>query len=95
MTNVPPARSPLACLVLFLVLLALAGSILAAVHYAAVDLPAQKAISAPHNGQICYSRYSNPGTRCYSMANTVCAVYLGGSADTAAFNACMKEYGCC
>ena len=49
MTGIPADRSPLACLMLFLIQLALAGSILAAVHYAAVDRPQQKAVQAPEN----------------------------------------------
>jgi len=44
-------RSPLARLVLFIVCIAILGSALATLHYAAVDLPQQKAIPPPDNSQ--------------------------------------------
>ena len=44
--------SPLAGLVLFMVGLAIFGSLIAGVHYFAVDLPLQKSIQAPDNGII-------------------------------------------
>jgi len=49
MTETPFSGSPLARLVLFFVCMALAGSFIAGMHYAAVDLPAQKNIQAPQN----------------------------------------------
>jgi hypothetical protein len=42
-------RSPLARLVLFIVCLSIAGSIVAGVHYYAIDLPQQQNIQAPAN----------------------------------------------
>jgi archaellum component FlaG (FlaF/FlaG flagellin family) len=42
-------RSPLARLVLFIVCLSIAGSIVAGVHYYAVDLPQQQNVQAPAN----------------------------------------------
>jgi hypothetical protein len=42
-------RSPLARLVLFMVCLAVAGSILGGAHYLFIDLPAQKNLPAPQN----------------------------------------------
>ena len=42
-------KSPLARLVLFMVCLAIAGSLLAGLHYFAVDLPAQKNLHPPKN----------------------------------------------
>lgn len=42
-------RSPLASLVLFMILLAVAGIIVAGIHYYAVDLPLQKSVQAPEN----------------------------------------------
>jgi len=45
------AQLPLARLVLFMVCLAIAGSVIAGVHYSAVDLPVQKLpLQAPMNG---------------------------------------------
>jgi len=44
------SKSPLARLVLFAICLAVAGSIVAGVHYFAVDLPGQQALHAPMNG---------------------------------------------
>jgi len=51
MTIPQSAYSPLAQLVLFIICLAFAGSCVAGAHYAAVDLPAQKAVQAPENSQ--------------------------------------------
>jgi hypothetical protein len=42
-------KSPLARLVFFLILLSAAGSVLAGIHYAAIDLPAQHARQVPAN----------------------------------------------
>lgn len=42
-------RSPLARLVLFMVCLSIAGTFIAGVHYAAVDLPQQQSVTAPTN----------------------------------------------
>lgn len=44
-----PERSPFARLVLFMICLAIAGSVVAGAHYYAVDLPAQKNLQAPEN----------------------------------------------
>lgn len=44
------SKSPLARLVLFAICLAVAGSIVAGVHYFAVDLPGQQVLHAPMNG---------------------------------------------
>jgi len=44
-----PERSPLARLVLFMVCLAVAGSILGGAHYYAVDIPQQNALQPPQN----------------------------------------------
>jgi hypothetical protein len=46
------ALSPLSRLVLFIVCLSIAGSIVAGVHYVAVDLPEQQNVKAPANGAI-------------------------------------------
>jgi hypothetical protein len=42
-------RSPFAHLVLFMMCLAITGSVLAGAHYYAVDLPAQNNLQAPEN----------------------------------------------
>ena len=44
-------RSPFARLVLFMMCLAIAGTVLAGAHYYAVDLPVQKSLQAPENAQ--------------------------------------------
>jgi len=49
MTSSQSTGTPLGRLVLFMVCLSIAGSLVAGVHYFAVDLPAQKAITAPTN----------------------------------------------
>lgn len=45
-----PARSPLARLVLFMICLALAGTVVAGAHYYAVDVPQQNTLQPPENG---------------------------------------------
>jgi hypothetical protein len=62
-------RTPLARLVLFMVCLAIAGSILAGAHYYAIDLPQQRNAPAPENNipidagcRICQSN-------CYGVAD--------------------------
>lgn len=47
-------RSPLARLVVFMVCLSIAGSIVAGVHYYAVDLPQQQSLQAPTNAYDCW-----------------------------------------
>lgn len=42
-------QSPLAGLVLFIVCLAIAGTLVGGVHYFAIDLPQQNAVQAPDN----------------------------------------------
>ena len=43
-------KSPLAGLVLFMIGLAIFGSMVAGAHYLAVDLPHQNNVQTPHNG---------------------------------------------
>jgi len=43
------SRSPLARLVLFMFCLSVAGTFIAGVHYAAIDLPQQQSVTAPTN----------------------------------------------
>ena len=50
MADKESTQSPLARLVLFMVCLSVAGSIIAGVHYYAVDLPEQNAVQVPSNG---------------------------------------------
>ena len=45
-------QSPLARLVLFMVCLAVAGSIMAGAHYYAIDIPQQNALQAPENAGV-------------------------------------------
>jgi hypothetical protein len=50
MSGTPSPRSPLASLVLFILTLALAASLFAAVHYVLIDMPQhQKALTPPEN----------------------------------------------
>jgi hypothetical protein len=44
-----PLHQPLTRLVLFMICLAITGSVVAVIHYHAVDLPAQAALHAPSN----------------------------------------------
>lgn len=59
MSALPSAQSPLARLVLFMVVLSVAGSMAAGVHYYAVDLPQQQFLPAPENsGMSCQECYA-------------------------------------
>ena len=51
MNESPSAQSPIARLILFIVCLAIAGSIVGGIHYVAVDLPQQKEamLTVPQN----------------------------------------------
>lgn len=82
-------QSPLARLVLFVVCLAIAGSIVAGVHYYAVDLPAQNIIHPPANSVCNY--HQKPG--CSQIANTICRP-LGLFSNEEYFQ-CLGDYGCC
>lgn len=85
-----PERSPLARLVLFMVCTAIAGSILAGAHYAAVDLPAQEwALHAPANSDSCDINYEGACSKIYA---TLCRV-VGSDPDW--IENCMKVNGCC
>lgn len=79
MSEASPA--PLARLVLFMVCLAIAGSVLAGAHYYAVDLPQQNTIQAPGNAYsstatcaICKSncKGSSDYFQCLSECDLVC-----------------------
>ena len=49
MAGTESPHSPLARLVLFMVCLAIAGSLVAGTHFYAIDLPQQKNVQAPEN----------------------------------------------
>ncbi|MFA4876402.1 MAG: hypothetical protein WC586_03240 [Methanoregula sp.] len=49
MTETRSERSPLARLVLFMICLAIFGSVLAGAHYYAIDLPQQQSLQPPRN----------------------------------------------
>ncbi len=49
LTMTSSAQPPLARLVLFLVCLSIAGSLIAGIHYFAIDHPAQAAVQIPGN----------------------------------------------
>jgi len=71
-------RSPLARLVLFIVCLSIAGSIVAGVHYYAVDLPQQPEVQAPTN---------NCGS--YQEKQTACSFRCGQ--DPVCYSSCLTE----
>jgi hypothetical protein len=48
-----PPQSPFARLVLFMIGLAIAGTVVAGLHYFAVDLPQQQNVQAPTNVGLC------------------------------------------
>ena len=78
-------RSPLAQLMIFMVFLALAGSIIGGLHYYAVDLPLQKNVQAPTNSNSC----ANHAKWC----DQVCTPLALNSRDS--YYACLQELGCC
>ena len=74
-------RSPLYCLVLFMTCLAIAGSILAGIHYYTIDQPQQKIVVPPANNpsdncQDCYDwctrEHPNSGGCKYNCLIYVC-----------------------
>ena len=73
-------RSPLTRLVLFIVCLAILGSVVATLHYAAVDLPQQKASQPPENSNklskcsICTSNcaFEPDYFKCLSECDLIC-----------------------
>ncbi|NMB78760.1 MAG: hypothetical protein GYA23_06655 [Methanomicrobiales archaeon] len=82
--------APLARLVLFMFSLAIAGSVVAGVHYVAIDLPAQKSLQLqPENSGSCTLIYSGG---CTMIRNSICSVR---GTDIDWLYACMKENGCC
>lgn len=83
-------RSSLARLILFMVCLALAGSIVAGAHYFITDMPMQNAVQPPVNGDTCTI---TPGKFCVIMLNTVCRA--PGVIDLEKEHDCLRDFGCC
>jgi hypothetical protein len=72
MSSSQPVQSPLARLVLFMVCLSVAGSIIAGVHYFAVDLPQQKAEAAfngPPRNEILTNNQEADAIACLNLLN--------------------------
>lgn len=83
-------KSPLARLFLFIICLSTAGSIVAGVHYAVIDRPAQDAaLHPPANSESCTIIYTG---NCASVRATICRV---GGTDLNWLKSCMKDHGCC
>jgi hypothetical protein len=64
-------KSPLACLVLFMICLAAAGSIVAGVHYYAIDVPIQEKASTlqPQNAPVILTKCKNCQLACSYAPN--------------------------
>lgn len=77
-------RSPLHNLVLFLICLALFGTIVAGVHYAVIDLPIQQVYPAPMNDKL-----NDPGGCAKCIAK--CTVQIW---DTSCTNRCLRSCDC-
>ena len=90
MTITLSERSSLARLVLFIVCLAIAGSFVAGIHYFTVDLPAQKAVQAPANGESCTVRHDN---FCARMITSIC--HAPGVISIGNYYDCLRDLGCC
>ncbi|MDP3563556.1 MAG: hypothetical protein Q8R70_03610 [Methanoregula sp.] len=69
MTATPSERSPLARLVLFMFCIAIAGSLVAGLHYFTIDLPQQQAVTAPENSS-CRELCRAIGTDCTAICMT-------------------------
>ena len=92
MTSSPKETTPFACLVVFIIVVSIVGSILAGAHYFAVDLPKQQ-ITAPENSLdnqcqlVCYNTY----TGCFATCNAI----QNGIAKSNCLDACAdKLYDC-
>lgn len=77
-------RSPLHNLVLFLICLALFGTIMAGVHYAVIDLPMQLANPAPMNDNL---NDAGDCAKCMSL----CSVKIW---DSNCVKKCLKSCDC-
>jgi len=77
--------SPFARLVLFMVCLAIAGSIIGGLHYYAVDLPNQEYVQAPTNSNTCAYHTK--------WCEQICTPLALNSRDN--YYACLKDLGCC
>lgn len=74
-------KSPLTRLVMFIVCLSIAGSIVAGVHYYAIDLPQQQNVQAPANaGSVCS----------YAVAQNIYCSCLNNPYGSAGFAVCMN-----
>ena len=69
MTGIPAKRSPLAGLVIFMIGLSIAASLVAGIHYAAIDLPQQQTPQAPAN-EDCFLSCENAYNQCVAYCNT-------------------------
>ncbi|NMB77592.1 MAG: hypothetical protein GYA23_00675 [Methanomicrobiales archaeon] len=75
MTETISSRSPLAMLVLFMICLAIGGSIIAGLHYYTVDLPGQQraALTMPENSAVMAAKCKNCQLDCsYSLEPVTC-----------------------
>ena len=77
-----PERSPFARLVLFMMCLAIAGTVLSGAHYYAVDLPAQKNLQAPENA-------ASSTQKCETCKNNCIMWQIEGNRDM--YNECMTQ----
>lgn len=74
-------KSPLARLVLFMICLAIAGSVVAGAHYYTVDLPMQNTVQAPGNSVV-------QSWKCSDCAN-VCR--WAGTLSQTCYKMCMGD----
>ncbi|PKL70654.1 MAG: hypothetical protein CVV30_04715 [Methanomicrobiales archaeon HGW-Methanomicrobiales-1] len=87
-------QSPLAGLVLFIVCLAFAGTLVAGVHYFAIDLPQQKAVQAPENSENKdYACINECGRQVESCTN-LCNQYEGEQKYSCQRDCKVAEYNC-
>jgi len=80
---------PLARLVLVMVLLSLAGSIVAGAHYILMDLPVQNSLRPPVNSACSLI----PSGYCYTVAMTLCQPTSFNGPG--AVSSCLADAGCC
>jgi hypothetical protein len=73
MTATPQEKAPLARLIIFIVCLALAGSVAAGIYYLAIDLPGQDSAKVPQNSvnpdEVCQAQRQACYEGCNSLFN--------------------------
>ena len=98
MTGSQKEKSPLACLVLFIIGVSVLGTILAGAHYFAIDLPKQQNVNAPKNSYDlpCHQACFDIITKCYDPCNAITGTsYADVMAKSYCQSNCNNAYFSC